>query len=327
MTTTTQKNIYQLTTGLYVEEKRTELGGYIIYSDYEDKTDPNKQDPSIMDHFIGAPQHKIPRRLWNQMVTFFMHYLSNGTEVECRYYKRGGEFICVVGNQSVTGASVTYNYALPLYGLDGLLYTRESLVEDGWVLYAHFHLHPFDMADPSGVDDKNEMGTPLLYGIISIPTGRQSDYHYRVRTTVVAHDGYQNRRYWTQSWDFIDLPVNSEIQEYTVVPYAPVCESNVKRFVYQPLQQGKWQNNSKWLQPASGTTYTYQPKTLAERLKTALENIMLINPSVSIADIEKELPAVLSDLLATDKKYDDLFTYDRYDSVDVADPFFYGSGY
>lgn len=321
----TVKNIYQLTTGLYVEEKKTELGGYIIYSDYEDKTDPNKQDPAIMNHFVGSPQHKIPNRLWNQMVTFFMRYLANNTEVECRYYKREAEFICVVGNQTVTGASVKYNYDLPLYGLDGFMYTRESLVADGWVLYAHFHLHPFDMANPSSVDDANEMKTPLLYGIVSIPTGRASDHDYRIRTTVVAHDGYQNRRYFPQCWDFIELPVASEIQEYIDIPYAPICETQVKRFVYTPhLQQTNWQKNSKWLKPASDVTYTYTPKPLSERIKTALENIMLVSPSVTLADIEKELPAVLSELAATPKE-DNLFTFGRYDPVDIADPFFYGS--
>ncbi len=330
MTTTTQKNIYQLTTGHYVEEKTTELGGYIIYSDYQDKSDPNKLDPVVMDQYVGAPQQKIPNRLWNQMVTFFFHYLADGSEVECRYYKKSSEFLCLVGNQSVTGASVKYNYDLPLYGLDGLMYTRESLVADGWVLYAHFHLHPFDMADPSGVDDKNEMGTPLLYGIISIPSQRASDHQYRVRTTVVAHDGYENRRYWTQSWDFIDLPTTSEIQQYVHIDYAPVCEFQVKRFVWQaPLQQAKWNKNSKWLQPAlpaqGGIVYSTQPKNLAERLSRALQNVLLADSNITIADIEKELPAVLSDLLTVDSQTSELFTYDRYDSVDVADPFFYGS--
>lgn len=321
MTITTEKKIYQLTNGLYVEEKATELGGYIVYSDYEDTQDPLKQDPTIMDHYIGAPQHKIPNRLWNQMVTFFMHYLADGTEVECRYYKKNSDFICVVGSQTVTGASVKYNYALPFYGLDGLVYTVESLVAGGWVLYAHFHLHPFDMPSPSSVDDNNEMKTPLLYGIISIPTNRASNKHYRIRTTVVAHNGYQNRRYFTHSWDFIQLPTDNEIQEYTEIAYAPVCESQVKRFIYQPvIQQGKWNKNSKWLKPADSVTYNYQPKTLSERLQTVLENIMLSTPSITLADIEKELPTVLSTLAATDSN---LFTYDRYDSVDIADPYFW----
>lgn len=323
MTITTEKNIYQLTTGFYVEEKTTELGGYIVYSDYEEKNDPTRQDPSIMDHYIGAPQHKIPNRLWNQMTTFFMHYLADGTEVECRYYKKNADFICVVGNQSVTMASVTYNYALPLYGLDGMLYTRESLVADGWVLYAHFHLHPFDMPSPSGVDDKNEMSTPLLYGIISIPSNRASDMHYRIRTTVVAHDGYQNRRYFPQSWDFIDLPVDSEIQQYEEIAYAPICETQVKRFVYQAPLQTKWNKNSKWLQPTTGSTYTYKPQMLAQRLTTVLENIMMVSPSITVADIEKELPAVLAELAKADAEVSELFTYDRYDSVDIADPYFY----
>lgn len=324
MSTTTEKKIFQLYNGLYIEEKATELGGYMVYSDYLD-TDPvnKKQDPLVMDHFIGAPQHKIPRRLWNQMTTFFMHYLADGTEVECRYYKKNADFICVVGNQSVTMASVTYNYALPLYGLDGMLYTRESLVADGWVLYAHFHLHPFDMPSPSGVDDKNEMSTPLLYGIISIPSNRASDMHYRIRTTVVAHDGYQNRRYFPQSWDFIDLPVDSEIQQYEEIAYAPICETQVKRFVYQPVQTGKWNKNSKWLQPATGSTYTYKPQTLAQRLTTVLENIMMVSSSITVADIEKELPAVLAALSKVDAEVSELFTYDRYDSVDVVDPYFY----
>ncbi len=327
MTTTTQKNIYQLTTGHYVEEKTTELGGYIIYSDYQDKSDPNKLDPVVMDQYVGAPQQKIPNRLWNQMVTFFFHYLADGTEVECRYYKKGSEFLCLVGNQSVTGASVKYNYDLPLYGLDGLMYTRESLVADGWVLYAHFHLHPFDMADPSGIDDKNEMGTPLLYGIISIPSNSPAQ-HYRVRTTVVAHDGYENRRYWTQSWDFIDLPTTSEIQQYIHIAYAPVCESQVKRFVWQaPLQQAKWNKNSKWLQPASSQTiYSYQPKTLSEKLQTALENVLIMNPSTTLAELEALLPSVLDSVRDRGiQESASLFTYDRYDSVDVADPFFYDS--
>lgn len=329
MSTTTEKNIYQLRNGFYVEEKTTELGGYVVYSDYEDTTDSNKQNPAIMDHFVGSPQHKIPNRLWNQMVTFFMRYLADNTEVECRYYKKGSDFICVVGNQSVTGASVKYNYDLPLYGLDGFMYTRESLVADGWVLYGHFHLHPFDMPSPSGVDDHGadgkggELKLPLLYGIISIPTGRASDHHYRIRTTVVAHDGYQNRRYFPQSWDFIDLPVASEVQEYTAIAYAPVCESQVKRFAYQaPLQQTKWTKNSKWLQPATTTT-TYQPKSLAERLQTALETILMYSAGTTVADIEKELPTVLAALAADDAQASALFTYDRYDSVDVADPYFY----
>jgi hypothetical protein len=253
-----------------------------------------------------------------------MHYLAQGTEVECRYYKRGGEFICVVGSQIVADASVTYNYALPLYGLDGSMYTRESLVAGGWVLYAHFHLHPFDMPSPSGIDDTNEMKTPLLYGIISIPMGRQTDMDYRVRTTVVANNGYQNYRYFPQAWDFIDLPVYSELQTYVHTAYAPVCETQVKRFVYQAPVWQKGKTATKWLQPAGGTTYTYQPKSLAEKLTAALENIMLASPSITVADIEKELPAVLSDLLTADIQYADLFTYD---SVDVADPFFYGSGY
>jgi hypothetical protein len=322
MTTTKTTEIHQLNTGHYIEEKVTELGSYFVYSDY---TTDDKIDPAIMQCFVGNPQHKIPRRLWNQMVTFFMHYLAQGTEVECRYYKRDGDFICVVGSQTVTGASVTYNYALPLYGLDGLQYTRESLVANGWVLYAHFHLHPFDMPSPSGVDDTNEMKTPLLYGIVSIPTGRQTDMDYRIRTTVVANNGYANYRYFPQAWDFIDLPVDSELQTYTHTAYAPVCETQVKRFVYQAPVWQKGNTTTKWLQPAkSGVVYT---KSLAEKLKTALENIMLANPSVTVADIEKELPAVLSDLLTADVQYADLFTYDRYNSVDVADPFYYGSGY
>lgn len=330
MAITKEKNIYQLTTGIYVEEKQTELGGYIVYSDYQDTSDPNKQDPAIMDHFVGEPQHKIPNRLWNQMVTFFMHYLQDGTEVECRYYKRDAEFICVVGNQTVTGASVKYNYDLPLYGLDGFMYTRESLVADGWVLYAHFHLHPFDMANPSstddyGVDSKGgELKLPLLYGIISIPTDRASNHHYRIRTTVVAHDGYQNRRYFTQSWDFIDLPTPNEIQQYEHIAYAPACESQVKRFVYQPVQTN-WQKTSKWLKPAqSGIVYSTPSTNLHERLSRALQNVLLADSMITIADIEKELPAVLSELAATPKE-DNLFTFDRYDSVDIADPFFYGS--
>jgi hypothetical protein len=179
------------------------------------------------------------------------------------------------------------------------------------------------MPNPSSVDDTDEMNTPLLYGIISIPSGRASNKHYRIRTTVVAHDGYQNRRYFPQSWDFIDLPVASEIQEYRDISYAPICETQVKRLVYTPpLQQAQWNKNSKWLQPAGGsTTYTYQPKTLFERLTIVFENLMMTNPSITVADIEKELPTVLA-ALATENT---LFTYDRYDSVDVADPFFYDS--
>ena len=311
--TTTTKKIYQLYNGLYVEEKQTEFGGYMVYSDYLD-TDPvnKKQDPAIMDHYVGAPEHKIPNSLWNQMVTFFMRYLADNTEVEARYYKKGSDFICVVANQSVTGVSVKYNYALPFYGLDGSLYTREQLVADGWVLYAHFHLHPFDMANPSSVDDADEMGIPLLYGIISIPSARASDHGYRIRTTVVAHNGYQNKRYWTQAWDFIDLPTDNEIQQYTYTAYAPVCESQVKRFVHvaPPIQK------SRYLQPV---TYTHQPKSLADKVQTALETIMLYNAGVTVTDIEKVLPTVLAALSDTDA----LFTYDRYNSVDVADPYFW----
>ena len=320
MTTT---EIYQLNNGFYIEEKRSELGSHFVYSDFE--TD-DKIDPAIMTQFVGNPQHKIPRRLWNQMVTFFMHYLADGTEVECRYYKRNADFICVVGNQSVTGASVAYNYALPLYGLDGVQYTRESLVADGWVLYAHFHLHPFDMPSPSGVDDTNEMKTPLLYGIISIPTKRASEQHYRVRTTVVAHNGYANYRYFPQSWSFIDLPVDSEIQIYTHTPYAPICETQVKRFVYTPPTYRK--GHTKWLLPAVAqgdfTTYSHTtPKNLSERLTKALESVLFMDSSVTIADIEKELPAVLSELVAADAQ---LFTYDNtHDVVDVNDPYFWSS--
>lgn len=323
MTTTKTTEIYQLNTGHYIEEKVTELGSYFVYSDY---TTDDKIDPAIMQCFVGNPQHKIPRRLWNQMVTFFMHYLAQGTEVECRYYKRDGDFICVVGSQTVTGASVTYNYALPLYGLDGLQYTRESLVANGWVLYAHFHLHPFDMPSPSGVDDTNEMKTPLLYGIVSIPSKRESDQHYRIRTTVVANNGYANYRYFPQAWDFIDLPVDSELQTCIHTAYAPICETQVKRFVYQaPLQQTKWTKNSKWLQPAkSDVVYKTKPKNLAERLSTVLQDLLYSDSTITVADIEKELPAVLSDLLTADAQYAQLFTYD---SVDVADPFYYGSGY
>lgn len=135
----TTKDIHQLNTGHYIEEKTTELGSYFVYSDFEAD---DKIDPAIMQHFVGNPQHKIPRRLWNQMVTFFMHYLAQGTEVECRYYKRNNEFICVVGSQIVAGASVDYDYTKPLYGLDGLQYTRESLVADGWIFVCTFSSTP-----------------------------------------------------------------------------------------------------------------------------------------------------------------------------------------
>ena len=299
--------IYQLSNGLYVEEKATEFGGYLVYSDYVD-TDSNKINPAVMDAYQGSPQHKIPNRLWNRMVTFFMHYLADNTEVECRYYKRNSEFICVVGNQSVTGASVTYNYALPLYGLDGIRYTTAQLVAEGWVLYAHFHLHPFDMPSPSGIDDTNEMGTPLLYGIISIPTDRKSTLDYRVRTTLVANNGYENRRYFPNSWDFIDLPVSTELQEYRPVSYDPVCETQVKRFVYLAPVTTLYKGGTKWLKPS-----TVSVKSLAEKLQDALEAILISDFQLTVTDIEKELPAVLSELLQSE-----LFTYD----AKFTDPFY-----
>lgn len=319
MTTT---DIWQLRNGLYIEPKTTELGGHYVYSEYEDTNDPDKIDPAIMQEFEGNPQNKIPNHLWNQMVTFFIHYLEQKTEVECRYYKRGADFICVVGSQSVTGGSVTYDYALPLYGLDGIRYTRESLVAEGWILYGHFHLHPFDMPSPSGIDDTNEMKTPLLYGIISIPTGRKSSMDYRIRTTLVANNGYQNYRYFPKSWDFIELPINDELQTYTHTAYAPICESQVKRFIYTPQHITYAVGSTKWLQPTlpvqGGIVYSTTPKDLSERLSRALQNVLLADSKITVADIEKELPAVLSDLL-TESQYSELFTYD----VDVADPYYY----
>jgi len=309
-------NIWQLKNGLYIEPKIAELGGHYVYSDYIDNDDPNKIDPAIMQEFEGNPQNKIPNHLWNKMVTFFVHYLEQRTEVECRYYKRGSNFICVVGSQLVTGGSVAYNYNLPFYDLDGVLYTRESLVDNGWILYGQFHLHPFDMPSPSSVDDTNEMKTPLLYGIISIPHGRLSTMDYRIRTTLVANNGHENYRYFPQSWDFIDLPINDELQTYTHTAYAPICESQVKRMVYRPQQVTYAVGSTKWLQPIqSGVT----AKSLSERLVVALRNILLADSKITVGDIEKELPAVLSELLTEDSKYSELFTYD----VDVADPYYY----
>ena len=337
---TTKTDIWQLTNGFYIEPKTTELGEHYVYSDFVDNDDPDKLDPAIMQCFIGKPRHKIPRRLWNQMVTFFMHYLAQGTEVECRYYKRHSEFICVVGSQSVAGASVTYNYALPLYGLDGVRYTRESLVADGWILYGHFHLHPFDMPSPSGVDDTNEMKTPLLYGIISIPTGKRTNMDYRIRTTVVASNGDHNYRYFPDAWDFIELPADSELQTYTHVPYSPICESQVKRYVYTaPLTTYSYAGcTTKWLgstQSQGGVVYSTAPKNLAERISRALESVLLADSAIKVSDLERELPAVLSDLLndeiAEEARYG---SYDSYygsnlithDNADLNDPYHFNSG-
>jgi hypothetical protein len=319
--TTIEKEIYQLTDGTYVEAKETEFGQYVIYSDYEEEYDPTKHvDESILDMYVGKPQDKIPNRLWNQMVTFFMYYLAQGTEVECRYYKKDNEFICVVSNQTVTQVGVNYDYTKPIYGLDGKEYTRESLVKDGWVLYAHFHLHPFDMANPSSIDDNGangaggELKLPLLYGIVSIPTDRASDKHYRIRTTVVAHNGIKNRRYFTNSWDFIELPTEQEVHAYTQVPYADICKTQVKRFVYTPA---KFKSVSKKQGANIKLTQRYLPTgttNLQHSLTIMLES--LLYNGYTIKELEQELSGVMANLSQSEEL----------DMYELVDPFYYNGG-
>lgn len=318
----TSTEIRQLNNGLYVEFRETHLGAYFVYSDYE-STDKIPSD--YMDKYYGNPAKKIPNHLWNQMVTFFMHYFNSGTEVECRYYYNPSTqvFLCLVADQVVGGASVAYDYSKPIYGLDGKSYDLATLVKDGYMMYAHFHLHPFDMANPSSIDDNNEMKTPALYGIVSIPTNRKSNYDYRIRTTVIANNGWENRRYFTDSWDFIELPTDSELQTYVEVPYAEICTTQVKKFVPIIAKQ------SKWLAPTKSQTFNYgytaQPLSLKERVIRALENVAMVSGH-TVADIEAILPEVLSELLQDEKAFTHpLFTLDR-DINDFSDPFYYDAG-
>lgn len=222
------KNVYQLKNGLFVEQAKDEYGTRLVLSDH---TISNAYDTSALDTYVTQPKHKIPLQLWNQLISFFMHFKRQRLEVQARIYKRDGEeFICCVPYQEVENSYLRYDYNKGLMSLDGRSWTLKELVAQGWIAYAHIHLHPFDMADPSQIDDKNELDTPLLYGIVSIPTHRQSENTYRIRMTIVANNGVINRRYKVNSPSLIAFTSSSEIQEYTEVPYSTNCLSLVNRF-------------------------------------------------------------------------------------------------
>lgn len=282
-------DIYQLPTGFYIEEKVDTLGSYLKYSDYEIQGD-HILDPRLMDSYDSHPPAKIPLYLWDQMVSLFMYYVEQHTEVQARFYIRGDEFLCIVPKQKVTGGSVDYDYTQPLVDINGWAYTAQELAEDGWYLFGHFHLHPFDMANPSGQDDKNELDTPALFGIISLPPKRAAN-EYRIRTTVVANNGDRNRRYETNPWDFIELPTQAYIQTYDLEAwYSEDVLEQVSKVTYAaPLPY----NPNKAIVPFN---YIKREENLAlqQQIKQKFAELLIENPDITTSDIVLEMYAAVA---------------------------------
>lgn len=299
--------IYQLKTGFFVEDRIDTLGSYLKYSSYE-LEDDNVLDPALMDIYDSHPPYKIPLEMWDQMVTLFMYYVSQHTEVQARFYVRDSEFICIVPKQKVTGGSVDYDYTQPLYDISGNSYTIEWLAENDFVLFGHFHLHPFDMADPSGTDDKNELDTPALFGIISLPAKRNSN-EYRIKTTVVANDGYRNRRYHVNPWEFINLKEKNYIQTHQASWFSEKVLTQVSKFTYVPPTY----HAGRAIVPH--TTYKKREENigLQQLLAEAFQDILMQNSNLTTSDIALEMYSALSLV----RKQEELFTYDidNYDYI------------
>lgn len=289
--------IYQLPTGFFVEEKVDSLGSYMKYSDYEIQG-KHVIDLRVMDAYDPHPPHKIPLDMWDQMVSLFMYYVGQHTEVQARFYVRDSEFICIIPKQKVTGGSVDYDYTQPLIDIDGNYYTAEWLAENGFYLFGHFHLHPFDMPNPSGQDDKNELDTPALFGIVSLPPKRASN-EYRIKTTVVANNGDRNRRYDVNPWDFIELDSQSFIQTYEDSWFSSDVLDQVTKVTYAaPLPY----NANKTLAPFH---YVKREENLALQglIKAAFETILLENSDITTSDIVLEMYSAVAAIRKQEEAY------------------------
>jgi len=231
----------RLSNGLRVCFK--EIKPYGHYLALDPTPEPNSLDESALEHFEPSPSiPKIPDYLFKKLSKFFYDYASKNLEVHARvvYNPNTKSHKVFVPTQTIAGASVdTFEYKIARD-----LETGEdvSLPDINWLTLWQFHVHPFDIPGPSGIDDNGfpnrpgtgELDVPCGYGIFSCwRSSKDKKAVFTLRTNVVVNDGLRTRN------KRLDIPVSeivegiSDGEEILVynASYSPKVHDLVSRFV------------------------------------------------------------------------------------------------
>lgn len=195
----------RLTTGETVEEYSNFYGSHLVYVPH-----PDGIALGYMDYFDVNPElPKVPRCLWDKLISLFYDYALNHLEVHARivYDSEWDDWKVIIPRQEVTGGSTSYEYtdSCDLETGIPLNYPTDLPSYDVmWQIHSH---NTLQLKEPSGVDDwrtdpitrkrtPHELGTKQGYCVISnfnLPTGG-----YKCCFTIVSNDNKysDNRRYF-----------------------------------------------------------------------------------------------------------------------------------
>jgi hypothetical protein len=210
--------------------------------------EPNGLDISCLNSLEPNPQlPKSPRALFQKLGKFFYDYASKNLEVHARvvFNPTNNEFRVFVPTQTIAGASVEefdYTQAVDLETGESV-----SLPHRNYVTLWQFHVHPFHMPGPSGIDDNGfpgrpgtgELDRPGGYGIFSCWRKQDGYQSYTLRCTVVVSDGFQscNKRLAIPTDSVVEGVSDGECIRVYNARYHENAHSVISQYVPKPVTQ------------------------------------------------------------------------------------------
>lgn len=213
---------------------------------------------SALDYLaVSEELPKVPKRLFDRVIKFFYDYASQGLEVHARvvYNPRSKEFKVFIPTQTITGASVEqYDYT---QAIDLETGEKTALPHKHFATLWQWHVHPFNLPDPSSIDDDGipgqpgtgELDRPGGYGVASTWRKREGFMCCTLRCTVVVSDGFgkRNKRLSIPTHLVVEGLEEGEGEKIIIykASYSANAHSVVSRYV-RPVVAAKKGNNAQF---------------------------------------------------------------------------------